>query len=159
MGWRAHAVVPAGEWRPADALDQVVLDHDRRFRRRVALTTQAGHDLLLDLPRATRMRDGDGLVVEGGIVAVIAAAEPVMDIAAPPEALVRLAWHLGNRHLPVQLLPGTLRIGADHVIAAMVRALGGEVRECLAPFEPEAGAYATPAHTHAHEDGHHHSHG
>lgn len=150
---RAQAVLPAGAWTAAFS-DTVLIDFDRRHRRRIQLVTEAGADLLLDLPQAVRLRDGDGLQLDDGrIVRVQARAEAVLDIHAHDMAgLVRIAWHLGNRHLPVQLLGHHLRIRADHVIAEMVRGLGGHVREMEAPFDPEAGAYAAGGHHHHHED-------
>ena len=97
----------------------------------------------------------------GGVAWVHAKPEPLLDIPAhDAAALVRIAWHLGNRHLPVQLLGAHLRIRRDHVIADMVRALGGHAAEIEAPFDPEGGAYAG-SHAHAHdddEDGHAHPH-
>jgi urease accessory protein len=150
---RATAVLAAGEWNPSQATDRVLIDFDRRHRRRVLLTTESGAELLLDLPQAARLRDGDGLALEGGgVVAVAARPEKLLDIHAHDKAaLVRIAWHLGNRHLPVQMLGGNLRIRADHVIAEMVRGLGGHVAEIDAPFDPEAGAYAG-GHGHSHDD-------
>ncbi len=149
---RAGEVLPAGAW-AGEAQDTVLIDFDRRHRRRIQLTTEAGVEVLLDLPRAVRLRDGDGLRLDDGrVVRVEARPEPLLDIHAHgPADLVRIAWHLGNRHLPVQLLDGHLRVRADHVIADMVRALGGHVRAIDAPFDPEAGAYAG-GHQHAHDD-------
>jgi urease accessory protein len=123
------------------------------------LRTQSGRELLIDLPQASRMRDGDGLVLEGGgIVRVCARPEPLLEVHAhDAAALARIAWHLGNRHLPVQLLGGRIRIRSDHVIAEMVRGLGGHVAPIDAPFDPEAGAYASVHHHyHAGDDDHHH---
>jgi urease accessory protein len=104
---------------------------------------------------------------DGGIVAVRAKPEELAEIHAhDDESLIRIAWHLGNRHLPVQFVPGHLRIRRDHVIEDMVEGLGGHVDHILAPFDPEAGAYAG-GHQHAHDDdehdhdngrGHDHSH-
>ncbi len=147
------AVLPAGEWNPADATDQVLIDFDRRHRRRIVLTTEAGAEVLIDLPHAVRLRDGDGLQAQDGrIIRVIARPEPLLEIHAHgPAELVRIAWHLGNRHLPVQLLGETIRIRADHVIAEMVETLGGHVHAVEAPFDPEGGAYAG-GHTHSHDD-------
>ena len=142
-------------------VDRVLIDFDRRHRRRIVLATEAGQDILLDLPQAVRLRDGDGLLLDGsGVVLVQARPEPLLDIHAhDAAALVRIAWHLGNRHLPVQLLGAHLRIRRDHVIADMVRTLGGHVAEIEAPFDPEAGAYAG-GHSHSHEDDDHaHPHG
>ena len=157
---RATAVLPAGTWDPATARDSVLIDFDRRHRRRLQLETERGDTVLLDLPQAVRLRDGDGLRLDGGgVVAVRARAEPLAEIHAHDEAaLVRLAWHLGNRHLPVQFLPGRLRIRRDHVIEDMARLLGGHVMPIEAPFDPEAGAYAG-GHTHAHDDDDDHNHG
>jgi len=158
---RSSQVLPASAFTAAPR-DTVLVDFDRRHRRRIVLRTEAGQDLLIDLPQAVRLRDGDGLVLDdGGIVLVQARPEPLLDIHAhDAAALVRIAWHLGNRHLPVQLLGAHLRIRRDHVIADMVRTLGGHVAEIEAPFDPEAGAYAG-GHSHSHddEDGHAHPHG
>jgi urease accessory protein len=142
----------AGEWPAAQEIDTILLDFDQRHRRRVRLVTTSGRDILLDLPQARRLRDGDGLVLPDGLVRVQAAAEAVMDIHAAPDSLMRIAWHLGNRHLPVQMLDGALRIRADHVIADMVAGLGGHVHALDAPFQPEGGAYAAAAHHHHHGD-------
>ncbi len=142
----------AGEWPAAQEIDSILLDFDQRHRRRVRLVTAGGRALLLDLPQARRLRDGDGLVLPDGLVRVQAAAEAVMDIHAAPDRLMRIAWHLGNRHLPVQMLDGALRIRADHVIADMVAGLGGHVHALEAPFQPEGGAYAAAPHHHHHGD-------
>jgi urease accessory protein len=156
---RARAVLPAGSWDPAQAVDTVRLDYDARHRRRILLATEAGRDLLLDLPHAVRLKEGDGLGLdEGGVVLVAARPESLLEIRAHAESdLARIAWHLGNRHLPVQILGDRLRIRADHVIEAMVRLLGGHVAAVAAPFDPESGAYAggglphAPGHAHAHD--------
>ncbi len=157
---RANQVIPAGTWDTARIVDRVLIDFDRRHRRRIVLPTEAGQEILLDLPQAVRLRDGDGLLLDGGdMVLVQARPEPLLDIHAHDAAeLVRIAWHLGNRHLPVQLLGTHLRIRRDHVIADMVRTLGGHVHEIEAPFDPEAGAYAG-GHSHSHDDDHAHPHG
>jgi len=159
---RASQVLPSGTWDAAQAIDRVLIDFDRRHRRRIVLPTEAGGSVLVDLAQAVRLRGGDGLLVDGGgVVLVCAQPEPLLDIHAhDAAALVRIAWHLGNRHLPVQLLGAHLRIRRDHVIADMVRTLGGHVAEIEAPFDPEAGAYAGGhAHSHDDEDGHAHPHG
>jgi urease accessory protein len=151
---RALAVAPAGTWNPAEEVDRVRIDFDRRHRRRLLLATVSGADLLIDLAEARRLRDGDGLrLEEGGVVRVVAEPEPLLEIRAPgTDALVRIAWHLGNRHLPVQLLPGRILIRADHVIADMVRRLGGTETAIEAPFDPEPGAYEAGSHHHHHDD-------
>jgi urease accessory protein len=86
--------------------------------------------VLIDLIQAIRLKEGDGLCLEGGaVVRVRARPEPLLEIHAHDAAeLVRIAWHLGNRHLPIQLLGDSIRIRADHVIAGMVRVLGGRVK-------------------------------
>ena len=153
---RVLEVLSAGAWDRERRIDEVLIDYDRRFRRRIVLTTVSGREVLIDQPVAVRLRDGDGLAVEGGVVAVRAKAEACMDIHAHDEGeLVRIAWHLGNRHLPVQLIGETIRIRADHVIRDMVEGLGGHVDEVDAPFDPEAGAYAG-GHHHHHDDDHEH---
>ncbi len=154
---RCDTVLPAGSWNVDEAIDRVRIDFDRRHRRRLVLRTEGGAELLLDLPQAARLRDGDGLVVAGGVVRVEARPEALLDIHAhDPETLVRIAWHLGNRHLPVQIAGHHLRIRADHVIEDMVRQLGGHVASVEAPFDPEAGAYAGGHHHHHDDDDHHH---
>ena len=150
---RAIVVHPAGSWSGAPS-DSVLIDFDRRHRRRIVLQTESGADVLIDLPHAVRLRDGDGLALEDGeIIRVVAKPEPLLEIHAHgPAELVRIAWHLGNRHLPVQLLGDRIRIRTDHVIADMVHQLGGHAHALEAPFDPEGGAYAG-GHSHSHDDG------
>jgi urease accessory protein len=140
---RAYAVQLAGQWDNAAAIDRVVLDASERHRRRLVLTAERGTTLLLDLPHATTLRDGDGLVLDdGAVVGVIGKPEPLYEITAPDAGeLARLAWHLGNRHADVQLVGGRLRIRRDHVLAAMLERLGAQVTAIEAPFDPESGAY------------------
>lgn len=147
------AVLPAGEWDAARESGRVLVDFDRRHRRRIVLATEAGEEVLIDLPHAVRLRDGDGLeAADGLVVRVVARPEALLEIRAQdPADLARIAWHLGNRHLPVQLLGDRVRIRADHVIAEMARGLGAHVAEVEAPFDPEAGAYAG-GHSHDHDD-------
>ncbi len=150
---RAQTLLPAGSWDAAREVDRLLIDFDRRHRRRIVLRTERGEELFLDLSQAARLRDGDGLQLDDeSVIRVCAQPEALLDIHAhAPGDLVRIAWHLGNRHLPVQLLGNHLRIRADHVIEAMVRGLGGHVTAVEAPFDPEAGAYAG-GHRHAHDD-------
>ena len=172
---RAASIVPAFTiadppvGRPSD---RVVLDHDLRHRRRIVLRTVAGVEFLLDLKQATTLRHGDCLVLDDGqVIAVEAAPEKLVEIeAADADSLMRIAWHLGNRHLPTQLMGDRIRIRYDHVIVDMVKGLGGQVREIMAAFDPEGGAYgfgATMGHSHGphghahdhdHDHGHDHSH-
>jgi len=164
---RAIRVEHAGHWPGEKAIGRVTLTYDGRHRRRLRLKTEGGMDFLLDLDRAALLRDGDGLLLEdGGWIAVGAAPEDVIDVrGATPRATARLAWHLGNRHLPVQILDdGAIRFRYDHVIEEMVIGLGGSVERKGAPFTPEGGAYegGTHGHGHHHHDdddhGHDHSH-
>jgi urease accessory protein len=162
---RIHAVEAPDAGIPEDT---VQLDHDQRTRRRIVYTTQTGRPILLDMLRPVRLKDGDLLRIEdGSLVRVEATPEPLLEIHAHSTAeLVRIAWHLGNRHLPTQLVPGpdggTLRIRHDHVIAEMVGGLGGHCHAILAPFDPEGGAYAGKGgghHHHHHDEEHEHAHG
>src|ERR1700760_4143527 len=140
--------------------DTVVLDFDDRHRRRMAMKGTRGLEFLLDLENAVALRGGDALVLEDDrLVEVVAAPEPLIEIkGSDPHHLIRVAWHLGNRHLPTQIMPKGLRIRRDHVIEAMVKGLGARVVEIEAPFDPEGGAYAGSAHGHANEgEGHHHT--
>jgi urease accessory protein len=155
---RATRVEGQHRWTHA-AADTVVLDFDDRHRRRMAMTGTRGLEFLLDLENAVALRGGDALVLEDGrLIEVVAAAEPLVEIrGVDPLHLVRVAWHLGNRHLPTQIMPKGLRIRRDHVIEAMVQGLGARIIEIEAPFDPEGGAYAS-GHAHAVEAGGHHHH-
>ena len=157
---RATEVIARGDWR-GDPADTVVLDFDDRHRRRFAMEGVGGLNFLLDLPEAVALRTGDALKLEDGrLVEILGASEPLAEIRAEsPEHLLRLAWHLGNRHLPVQVAGQKLRIRRDHVIEAMVQGLGGQVRAVEAAFDPEGGAYAQAMHAHHHGHDHHHDHG
>jgi urease accessory protein len=152
---RATQVRGQHRWSESPA-DTVVLDFDDRHRRRMAMTGTRGLEFLLDLESAVALRGGDALVLEDGrLIEVVAAPEPLLEIRGQdPQHLVRIAWHLGNRHLPTQITGRALRIRRDHVIEAMVKGLGARVVEIEAPFDPEGGAYAGDGHaleTHAHE--------
>lgn len=140
---RAIAVHRRGAWPKEAALDEVTLASVDRHRRRIRLVAASGQAYLLDLPRAHLLAEGDGLELEGGgYLRVSAAAEPLLEItAASPADLLRIAWHLGNRHLAVQIAGERLRVRADHVIAEMVTGLGGKIIDLQAPFDPEIGAY------------------
>lgn len=147
---RAITVHRRGHWPEEAAADSVTLASLDRHRRRIRLVADSGTPFLLDLPRAHPLAEGDGLELDNGnYIRVRAAPEPVIEIAADsPAALMRIAWHLGNRHLPMQVGEELLRIRADHVIAAMVEGLGARVTWREAPFDPEIGAYAGAAHGH-----------
>ncbi|MZR29499.1 urease accessory protein UreE [Sneathiella litorea] len=141
--------------------DTVTLDFDHRRRRRLKLKTDKGLDFLLDLPELKTLQDGDILLLEdGSAIGVRARNEAVADIRCNDLAhLVRVAWHLGNRHLPTELMGDRLRIRQDHVIEDMAAKLGATVTRLEAPFNPEGGAYGhgeTEGHSHGHSHGHHH---
>lgn len=157
---RAIRVSPAGAWN-GTAADTVTLDYDQRHRRRMAMKGERGTEFLLDLAEAVPLRDGDGLTLEDGrIVAVRAAPEPLAEITAhSPAELLRVAWHLGNRHLPAQLDGDRIRIRRDHVIEQMVEGLGTHVVRRDAPFDPEGGAYSGGGHHHHHHAPHDHEDG
>ena len=151
----------------------IELDWDVRQKSRFAATDSTGRELAVFLPRGTLVRGGDVLVAEdGSMVRVVAAAQPVLRIThcsqhGTPFDLTRAAYHLGNRHVPIELTPAYLQIEPDHVLADMLRAMHLIVKEHQAAFEPEGGAYASGGHAHhghahdhdhGHEAGHHHSH-
>jgi urease accessory protein len=155
------------------AIDSLTLDRASRHRRRAVLTTDRGHDVLLDLPEATRLAEGDGLRLENGAhVRIIAAPEPLLQIhAVDGRDLARIAWHIGNRHVACEVTADALFVEPDHVLEAMVVGLGARVHHVIRPFEPEGGAYdhdsapsdrdhrsTTHAHGHAHGHAQAHSH-
>jgi urease accessory protein len=148
----------AGHWPKEKAAGTLTLDFDARHRRRIRLTADQGEDVLLDLPKAVAMADGDGLQLEDGRwLMVQAAAEPIVEVRhKDSHQLVRLAWHLGNRHLPTEIRDEVLRIRPDHVIEDMLHNFGADLVKVLAPFQPEGGAYSGHGHDHNHEDGGHH---
>ena len=149
---RAINVKPSGTW-DTSAIATVTLPFEERHRRRIRMTDDEGKPFLLDLPDAVLLGHGDGLELDdGGLIAVQAAAEPVADIHCTDDAMAaRIAWHIGNRHTPLQVLDGgRLRIHDDHVMVRMVEGLGAKVTRRVAPFEPEGGAYAS-GHGHVHD--------
>jgi urease accessory protein len=149
---RATKVHGQHRWSETPA-DTVVLGFDDRHRRRMTMTGTRGLAFLLDLENAVALRGGDALVLDDGrLIEVVAAPEPLAEIRCnDPQHLVRVAWHLGNRHLPTQIMAKGLRIRRDHVIEAMVKGLGARVIEIEAPFDPEGGAYAEVFYAHAPE--------
>ncbi|WP_417842364.1 urease accessory protein UreE [Thalassospira sp.] len=157
---RAIEHIPVGQNHAAEMHGTVTLAFADRHRRRIRLYDDAGAPFLLDLPHAVRLGDGDHLkLADGGVIVVCAAAEPVLTITcAGPIAAARMAWHIGNRHTPMQVLKdGRLRIIEDHVLRDMIIGLGGVVDSEIAPFDPERGAYHGLA-GNAQENGHHHGH-
>ena len=157
----APALVKRAPW--------VELDWDVRQKSRFAATDSHGRALAVFLPRGTAVRGGDVLVAEdGSLLRVQAAPQAVLRITpcaehGTPFDLMRAAYHLGNRHVPIELTPSHLQIEPDHVLADMLRAMHLTVVPMQAPFEPEGGAYAAHGghqhgHDHGHGDGHSHSH-
>ena len=143
--------------------DSITLDETDRHRRRMAMTSDGGIGFVLSLDAAVLLRDGDRLVLDDGRCIVVRAAPEALYEVRGRDAhhLLRLAWHMGNRHLPAQLMDDHLRIRRDAVIGGMLRGLGADVRELEAGFDPEGGAYgdaggsARQARSHAHD---HHPH-
>jgi urease accessory protein len=140
----------------ARAGDQLMLPFERRQKSRQRATLVSGEEVAIELPRGEVLRGGDWVISsDGRAIEVLAQAERVLHIECDsPQALARAAYHLGNRHVPVQVGEGWLRIAEDHVLARMLDALGAKTSVMEAPFEPEAGAYAGHAHHHDHESTH-----
>jgi len=150
---RASHLIPASK---ADGVVSdgltVTLTQDQRYRRRIALTADQGLDFLLDLPEAVLLRHGDELKLEDGRhVRVQAVPEDLLEvIAQDAHHMVKLAWHLGNRHLEAQIEETRILIRPDHVIAEMLEKLGARINTVTEPFNPEGGAYGS-GHAHHHE--------
>jgi urease accessory protein len=149
---RAISVKTASAWSGVPA-DSVVLDYDGRQRRRISMRGKKGLSFLLDLPHRAQLQGGDALVLEDGrLIQVVAASEPHIEIhCVTALQTARIAWHLGNRHVPTQLWGTALRIRRDHVIADMAKQLGADVIEIEAPFDPEGGAYPHQHRDHDHD--------
>ena len=150
---------PAGYWPKEKAAGSLTLDFDARHRRRSRLSVDQGEDVLLNLPKAVAMADGDGLQLEDGRwLKIQAAPELLVEIRhKDPNQRVRLAWHLGNRHLPTEIQDQVLRIRPDHVIEDMLRRFGADLVNVRAPFQPEGGAYGGHDYHHSHDE-HGHDH-
>jgi urease accessory protein len=142
----------------------VELDWDVRQKSRFDATDSQGRHLGVFLPRGTLVRGGDVLVAEDGSMVRVTAAPQAVLVITPCTAhgssfdLVRAAYHLGNRHVQIELKPDHLKIEPDHVLADMLRAMHLTVKEAHAAFEPEGGAYAAGGHSHGHAHDHHHGH-
>jgi urease accessory protein len=151
-----HAFVPAPKVELKSVADSVVLTFEDRRRRRGVITTVGGLEVLVDLAEAPALAHGDAYVLEDGrLIEIVAEAEPLLEVKGRDGLhQMRLAWHLGNRHLETEIGPKWLRIRQDHVIADMLRGLGAKVVEIEGPFQPEGGAYHHQ--THGQEQGHHH---
>jgi len=185
MVLRATIVLPRGSWQETPA-DVVVLDYDARHRRRIRMQGVHGLDFLLDLETALMLRHGDALKLEDGrLIEVVAEPEPLIEISCPDiTERVRIAWHLGNRHVPVEINGAKLRIRHDRVLLELLQTFKRHnatlrLRAIEAPFEPEGGAYvgheivhdeiahdnltdrAAPGHDHGdhtHDHSHNHAH-
>lgn len=157
---RAISVVRKAAVRQDRVVDSLTLDHDDRNRRRLALKADGGLDVLLDLDKATALGDGDAVKLEDGrLVLIKAAPQSLLEIKAEnPLRLMRVAWHIGNRHTPAEITADAIYIENDHVLAEMVRGQGCAMNAVNRPFQPERGAYD---HDHANCDHpeHHHGHG
>jgi len=165
---RAIATIPKGDRRLGSGQSTITLTREERYRRRIAWTTDDGDAFLLDLAEATYLPDDTGLLLDDGSAVIVrAASEDLLQIdAADAHALARIAWHIGNRHTPAEITRDAIFIMPDHVLAEMVRGLGGVVASISRPFEPEGGAYGghgtlERGHHHhgASEHSHHHDHG
>ena len=156
---RATAVVRKAAVKPDRVADTVVLDHEGRHRRRVALKGEGGLDFLLDLDKAAALADGDAVRLEDGrLVQVKAAPQALIEIRAEnPLRLMRVAWHIGNRHTPAEIGADAIWIEDDHVLAEMVRGQGCTATPVRRPFRPKRGAYEHDC-GHDHGDAHHAHH-
>jgi urease accessory protein len=164
---RATRLLPASERRDATIVDTLILPYAQRQAQKGFLFGIKGTCVELDFAEPVRLRTDDALVLEeGGLVEVVAEPEPLIEArAADLPGLARLAWHLGDRHVPVQVLERRLRLKRDPAIEALLESLGAKLVAIEAPFEPEGGAYAAAAgephdhhHHHDHDHGHHHHH-
>jgi urease accessory protein len=161
---RAYLIVRKLAVKPENVADTITLDHQDRHRRRMAMKTDGGLEFLLDLGNAAVLEDGDAVKLEDGrLVKIAAKPEDLIEITAEnPLRLMKLAWHLGNRHVPAELTKEALYIAPDHVLVEMVRGLGAKAVPVTRPFRPEQGAYhehAAPEAAHAHHGHDHHDHG
>lgn len=155
---RAISVVRKAAVRQDRVVDTLTLDHDDRNRRRLALKGDGGLDILLDLDKPTALGDGDAVKLEDGrLVLIKAAPQSLLEIRAEnPLRLMRVAWHIGNRHTPAEITADAIYIENDHVLAEMVRGQGCAMNAVTRPFQPERGAYD---HDHANCDHPSHDHG
>ena len=157
---RATRVLRAAERRDTSAVDTLILAHAQRQAQQGFLFGVKGTCVELDFAEPVRLRTDDALVLDdGGLVEIVAEPEPLIEArAADLPALARLAWHLGDRHVPVQVLERRLRLKSDPAIETLLQSLGAKVVAIDAPFEPEGGAYDAAVGDHGH-DHHHHDHG
>jgi urease accessory protein len=162
---RATSVLRVAERRDGPVVDTLILPHAQRQAQKGFLFGIKGTCVELDFPETVRLRTDDALLLDtGGLVEVVAEPEPLIEVrAADLPSLARLAWHLGDRHVPVQIMERKLRLKRDESIEALLQSLGAKVVAIEAPFEPEGGAYEVTAgghhhHDHDHDHGHDHHH-
>lgn len=164
---RAISVIAAADSHGLVAADTVILDSAQRGAAQGVAASVKGASIEIDLPGPVRLRTDDLLRLDNGdLVEVVAAAEPLIEVrAADVSALARLAWHLGDRHIPVELLPNRIRARRDDAVLTLLQSLGAKVSLIDAPFESEGGAYVMPSpkrdrhdHDHDHHGHDHHSH-
>ncbi|AHD11154.1 urease accessory protein UreE [Phaeobacter gallaeciensis] len=145
-----------------DTEDQITLSYEDRFLRRKVLTSDSGLRFLADFRSTQSLDAGDAFVLEDGRkIGVRPADEALLEVTG--DHILRLAWHIGNRHMPCQIEANRLLIQRDHVIRDMLQKLGAALRDVVEPFTPEGGAYGhgrtySHSHSHSHDDGHGHSH-
>lgn len=165
---RATSVVRKAAVKADKIIETLTLDHEDRTRRRIALKGDSGLDILLDLDKPTGLNDGDAVKLEDGrLVQIKAAPQSLLEIRAEnPLRLMRVAWHIGNRHTPAEITADAIYIENDHVLAEMVRGQGCAMAMVTRPFQPEGGAYdhadcdhPDHHHGHSHHDHGHHDHG
>jgi len=167
---RAIRVIAATHRHDRPIADTVILDYAHRSAQQTVVTGVKGTAFTIDLHAPVRLRTDDLLeLADGRLIEVVAAPEPLIEARATDvAALARLAWHLGDRHIPVQVLPNRIRAQRDPAVESLLSSLGVKVAQIEAPFEPEGGAYAqAPAqgdrehdrHGHGHHDHAHHQHG
>jgi urease accessory protein len=158
---RATSIVRKPAVKADKVADVVVLDHEDRQRRRIALQARGGLAFLLDLDKPAVLNEGDALKLEDGrLIAVEPAPQKLLEIRAEnPLRLMRVAWHIGNRHTPAEITADALYIEDDHVLAEMIRGQGCSLTPVTRAFRPERGAYDHGGHHHDHGHGHDHDHG
>jgi urease accessory protein len=159
---RATSVLTAADRKPGNVVDTLILPYAQRQVQQGFLFGVKGTCVEIDLAEPTRLRTDDALVLEdGGVIEIVAEPEPLIEArAADLAALARLAWHLGDRHVPVQVLERRIRLRRDAAIETLLESLGAKLSAIDAPFEPEGGAYEATHGGHDHDHGHdHHHHG
>jgi len=157
---RAIRLLQAGEPH-AKIHDTLILKSDERRTHRVRVTSARGIAIELDLPEPTALHTDDVLLLDNGeLIDVVAAPELLLEVRGEHSVLARVAWALGDRHVPAQFLPNRIRLRDDPALKPLIAAIGGKMAAIEAPFEPEGGAYeAAQQHGHQHHDHGHHHHG